>query len=167
MFRSQKSARGEEEKLLGRTSHELTTRSAVSPTPTTPTLAPSPQPTSPLSVSPQNPHFLGAYETLGRRQSMKAHEKAPAANNPPENTVPVLGGPVNFGPVPKSHSIAINDPFTGEPKARLLPDHDDATGFSWPLSEDSTGFATQDKFWAHVAKIRELQSEVCFGHRPS
>ncbi|KAF8609828.1 hypothetical protein BDV93DRAFT_602433 [Ceratobasidium sp. AG-I] len=165
MFRSQKSARGEEEKLLGRTSLELTTRSAVSPTPTTPTLAPSPQPTSPLSVSAQNPHFLGAYETLGRSQSLKVHEKSPSANNLPGSTVPVLGSPVNFAPVPKSHSIAISDPFTGEPKARLLPDHDDATSFSWPLPEGSTtGFETQDKFWAHVAKIRELQSEVARMH---
>lgn len=153
--------RGEEEKLLGRASHELTVRSAVSPTPTTPTLAPSPQPTSPLSVSAQNPHFLGAYETLGRRQSMKVHEKSPSTSNPPENLAPALGNPINFGPVPKAHSIAINDPFTGEPKARLLPDHEDATSFSWPLSEGcTTGLATQDKFWAHVAKIRELQSEV-------
>lgn len=162
--RAPKPARGEEEKLLARASLELAARSAVSPTPTSVNPA-SPQPTSPLSVSVQNPHFRGSYETIQRRQSLLAHEKVPSVSKPVENTAPVLGNPVNPGPVPKSHSIPINDPFTGEHKARLLPDHDDTIGSSWPLSE-ATNNATQDKFWAHVAQIRELQSEVRFDCRP-
>jgi hypothetical protein len=162
--RSKPSARGEEEELLGRTSHELGSRSAVSPTLTAPSYGPvSPQPTSPLSASMSHPHYLGSYETLGRRQSLSVNEKKPplmVVDKPTENMPPMLNSPFNPGAA-GSYPTVINDPFTGEPKATLSPDRDDAPDADWLMFEGCTADAgMQDRFWSHVAKIRELQSEV-------
>jgi hypothetical protein len=61
----------------------------------------------------------------------------------------------------QSRSTLINDPYTGEPKARLVPDHPSALGSPFLLFEGcGTDMATQEKFWSHVTRIRELQSEV-------
>ncbi|KAJ1311541.1 hypothetical protein OPQ81_010025 [Rhizoctonia solani] len=132
--------RGEEEGLLGRASHELTIRSGASLTPTSPVLPPSPQPTGPLTPV---------------RHSYYHRGNTPASI--PENSiasgVTVTGA--NMEPT------LINDPYTGEPKARLVPDH--PAPFS--LFEGcSTDMATQEKFWSHVSRIRELQSEVARMH---
>ncbi|CAE6407433.1 unnamed protein product [Rhizoctonia solani] len=143
------STRGEEEGLLGRASHELTIRSGTSLTPTSPVPPPSPQPTGPLTPVRHSYYHRGTpISTL------------------PENSV---GSTVTVTRAPdatmESRSTLINDPYTGEPKTRLVPDHPSALGSPFLLFEGcGTDMATQEKFWSHVARIRELQSEVARMH---
>lgn len=139
------SARGEEEGLLGRASHELTIRSGTSLTPTSPVPPPSPQHTGPLTPVRHSYYHRGTPISLL-----------------PENSV---GSTATVTRVPdatmQSGSTLINDPYTGEPKARLVPDHPSALGSPFLLFEGcGTDMATQEKFWSHVTRIRELQSEV-------
>ncbi|KAH7345095.1 hypothetical protein B0J17DRAFT_638317 [Rhizoctonia solani] len=136
-------ARGEEENLLGRASHELTIRSGTSLTPTSPVPPPSPQPTGPLTPV--------------------RHSYYQRGHTPPEKS---FGSPVTVtGATMESQSTLINDPYTGEPKARLVPDHPTSLGPPFSLFEGcNTDMATQEKFWSHVSRIRELQSEVARMH---
>ncbi|CAE6506290.1 unnamed protein product [Rhizoctonia solani] len=137
-------ARGEEEGLLGRASHELTIRSGTSLTPTSPVPPPSPQPTGPLTP------VRHSYYQRGHTPTSTIPEKS-------------IASPVTVtGATMESQSTLINDPYTGESKARLVPDHPDP-----PLSlfeGCNTDMATQEKFWSHVSRIRELQSEVARMH---
>ncbi|QRW19038.1 hypothetical protein RhiXN_00444 [Rhizoctonia solani] len=85
---------------------------------------------------------------------------------PPEKSV---GSTITITHAPdatvQSRSTLINDPYTGEPKARLVPDHPSALESPFLLFEGcGTDMATQEKFWSHVARIRELQSEVARMH---
>ncbi|CAE7190054.1 unnamed protein product [Rhizoctonia solani] len=138
--------RGEEENLLGRPSHELTIRSGTSLTPTSPVPPPSPQPTGPLT-----PVRHSYY-----------HRGNPASIQPEKS----ITSPVTVtGATMESQSTLINDPYTGEPKARLVPDHPSPLGSPFSLLEGcGADMATQEKFWSHVARIRELQSEVARMH---
>ncbi|CAE6520811.1 unnamed protein product [Rhizoctonia solani] len=139
--------RGEEEKLLGRASHELTIRSGTSLTPTSPVPPPSPQPTGPLAP------IRHSYYQRGNTPALIIPEK-------------YIATPVTVtNATMESQSTLINDPYTGEPKARLVPDHPNALGSPFSLFEGcSTDMETQEKFWSHVSRIRELQSEVARMH---
>ncbi|CUA77406.1 hypothetical protein RSOLAG22IIIB_02418 [Rhizoctonia solani] len=139
--------RGEDEQLLGRASHELTIRSGTSLTPTSPVPPPSPQPTRPLTP------VRHSYYNRGNTPTLIIPEKS-------------IGPPVTVtGATMEPQSTLINDPYTGEPKARLVPDHPNALGSPFSLFEGcNTDMATQEKFWSHVARIRELQSEVARMH---
>ncbi|QRV75982.1 hypothetical protein RhiJN_03997 [Ceratobasidium sp. AG-Ba] len=159
--RSRLSTRGEEEQLLGRASHELATRSLVSPSATSHG-PPSPQPTSPMSAASAHPHYLGSYETLARRQSQSGNDKKLPTLHVEK---PTEGDPFSPGAtVLDQRPTVIHDPFTGEPAATLSSDHA-APDTSWSMFEGCVAdTALQDQFWTHVAKIRELQSEVAKMH---
>ncbi|KAG9099034.1 hypothetical protein FRC06_005720 [Ceratobasidium sp. 370] len=118
-----------------------------------------------MSVSVHNPHYLGSYETLGRRQSLSGNERKLPVLAVEKPTDEGLASP--FSPsaaLLDQRPTVINDPFTGEPEATLSLDHE-APGTSWSAFEGcSTNTGLQDHFWSHVAKIRELQSEVAKMH---
>ncbi|KAG9124208.1 hypothetical protein FRC07_012404 [Ceratobasidium sp. 392] len=118
-----------------------------------------------MSVSAQHPHYLGSYETLARRQSTSGNEKKPPVLAVEKPTGDGLASP--FSPstaLLDQRPTIINDPFTGEPAATLSPDHE-APSTSWTMFEGCVAdTALQDQFWSHVAKIRELQSEVAKMH---
>lgn len=138
------STRGEEEKLLGRTSHELTIRSAASLTPTA--APPSPQSNSPLAPARHSYYLRGNIPSV--MMSVGSVASAPDVS---------AGPPLATDPSP----TIINDPFTGEQKAKLVPDGPGVTGSPFSVFEDGgPETATHEKFWAHVVRIRELQSEV-------
>ncbi|CAE6512786.1 unnamed protein product [Rhizoctonia solani] len=129
----------EEEGLIARPSHELTIRSGASFTPTSPAQPP---------LTPV-------------RHSFYHRGNTPASI--PENSV--ASGVTVTGATMESQSTLINDPYTGEPKARLVPDHPNELGSPFSLFEGcGTDMTTQEKFWSHVSKIRELQSEVARMH---
>ncbi|CAE6426826.1 unnamed protein product [Rhizoctonia solani] len=135
--------RGEEEKLLGLDT--FTIRSGTSLTPTSPVPPPSPEPTGPLTP------LRHSYYNRGNTPTLILPEKYIAA------PVTVAGATME--------STLINDPYTGEPKARLVPDHPSPIGPPFTLFEGcGTDMATQEKFWSHVSRIRELQSEVARMH---
>ncbi|EUC53921.1 hypothetical protein RSOL_019890 [Rhizoctonia solani AG-3 Rhs1AP] len=135
--------RGEEEKLLGLDT--FTIRSGTSLTPTSPVPPPSPEPTGPLTP------LRHSYYNRGNTPTLILPEKYIAA------PVTVTGATME--------STLINDPYTGEPKARLVPDHPSPIGPPFTLFEGcGTDMATQEKFWSHVSRIRELQSEVARMH---
>ncbi|KAG8713565.1 hypothetical protein FRC11_011818, partial [Ceratobasidium sp. 423] len=137
---SKQSTRGEKEGLLGRASHEFTTRSL------TPVSAPS---SSPQLTDPLTPVRYSYY--------YKGNTPPSIPENP---TIGVTGTGATM-----EQSTLINDPYTGEPKARLVPDHPSALGSPFSLFEScATDMATQEKFWSHVSRIRELQSEVARMH---
>ncbi|KAF8707816.1 hypothetical protein RHS03_04140, partial [Rhizoctonia solani] len=143
------STRGEEEGLLGRASHELTIRSGTSLTPTSPAPPPSPQPTGPLTPIRHSYYHRGTPIAMPPEKSVGS---TITVTHAPDATV-------------QSRSTLINDPYTGEPKARLVPDHPSALESPFLLFEGcGTDMATQEKFWSHVARIRELQSEVARMH---
>lgn len=76
------------------------------------------------------------------------------------STASVADVPAGLGAATDLRPTTINDPFTGEPKAKLVPDHPGAVGSPFPTFEGCSESVAQDRFWSHVEKIRELQSEV-------
>ncbi|KAG8684531.1 hypothetical protein FRC09_015329 [Ceratobasidium sp. 395] len=118
-----------------------------------------------MSVSVHNPHYLGSYETQGRRQNTLSNEKKPLVLAVEKPTGDGLASPFSPGTAFLDQPpTVINDPFTGEPTATLSPDHEIPSA-SWSMFEGcAADTALQDQFWSHVAKIRELQSEVAKMH---